>query len=294
MVNMQCLDLGEYATDEALYLLYGYMPLLHTLLLAHNYGVTDEGLADIGADTNRCLNLKLLDITRCNGSTYSGTLPLRRQLRHPEMVIRRQPKWMDGKYATPDGFLTCWADGTFEYARDFFNFGFVAMFFEWQQSHNLPSDTHPDMCPYGRRLQFVNDPPDWDAHRILTYTAGVACVPVLTAHDAPQSVVVAQSLRQLQPPFFAPARFNFASWPIGESRYFKTPQSPSGVERTFIAIGSSLNADVKLTRMKVTPIDQLMPPQQVVQEIEHFLALGQRPDTCLTIVLGKVHMEKWM
>jgi hypothetical protein len=107
MVNMQCLDLGEYATDEALSLLHGYMALLHTLLVAHNYGVSNEGLADIGADTNRFLNLKLLDITLCNASIYSGTLLLRRQLRHPELVIRRQPEWMDGKYATPDGFLTC-------------------------------------------------------------------------------------------------------------------------------------------------------------------------------------------
>jgi hypothetical protein len=115
MVNIQFLDLGEYATDEALSLLHGYMPLLHTLLVAHNYGVSNAGLADIGADTNRCLNLKLLDITLCNASNYSGTLLLRRQLRHPELVIRRQPEWMDGKYATPDGFLTCWADGSFEY-----------------------------------------------------------------------------------------------------------------------------------------------------------------------------------
>jgi hypothetical protein len=127
------------------------------------------------------------------------------------------------------------------------------MFWEWQQSHNLSFHIHPELCPYGRRLQFVNDAPDWDAHRIITHTAGIACAPVLAAHNEPGSVVVAQSLRKLEPPFFAPALLNIAFWPIGESRYFKTPRPASDGESAFIAIGSSLSADMKLTRMKVVP-----------------------------------------
>jgi hypothetical protein len=70
------------------------------------------------------------------------------------------------------------------------------MFWEWKQSHDLSFHTHPELCSYGRRLQFVNNvAPDWDAHHIITHTAGIACAPVLAAHNEPRKVVVAQSLR---------------------------------------------------------------------------------------------------
>jgi hypothetical protein len=131
-------------------------------------------------DTARCRTLRYIDITECSSISFYATILLREKLLHPELIIRRIPKWMEGHYDTmfpDDGIHTYYADGTFLFNRSSSNCGYVCDLWKWPLQPQQPSspssstttanatttaDPSPQQCAdddhasYGECLRFIN------------------------------------------------------------------------------------------------------------------------------------------
>jgi hypothetical protein len=261
--------------------MHSFLPQLQTLSLVNSPHVTSVGIATLGTDANRCRNLQTLDITSCNNVRYGITLELRRQLQHANLVIRRQPVWMDGHFHTPyenDGVHTYWADGSFSFQRDDFNCGFVLQLWQWPSIPAVPISYE---C-YGNRLQFCKFFPGLRSEPFTRYRPGVSLVQeplendhslatdtmntgaanvdgarsnAITATGLPRTIVVFQSERDAPPPSAWPTPIPdcLSSAPVGETKRYD---------------------ELMVTRMAVTPFldtERCMPPIHLVQEIEAFL-----------------------
>jgi hypothetical protein len=277
MANLHSLDLSSHATNELLRSMHTYMPMLHTLSLVGSQGVTSAGVDTLGSDPNRCRQLQVLDITLCTLIPYNVTLYLRRVLRHPNLVIRRIPQWMQGQYALPfkrepfetDGLNTYWADGTFSLSRKDCNCGFIQDLWDLGSECGQPDEK---LRSYGIRLRFVN------GQQVLSvpldaYTPGVTVVPVQESHGIKhqRSIVVVQPLCQVDPLPPSIKLFKSHFWLlVGESQYFQCRQLKTRAWYVQAVEASNINAMV--TRIAQTGLEQPMPPTLVVRQIEDFLA----------------------
>jgi hypothetical protein len=274
MANLHYLDLSCHATDELLLSMHTCMPMLQTLSLVASSGVTNAGVETLGSDPNRCRQLQVLDITLCTRISYRTTLVLRRALFHPKLVIRRIPKWMEGHFETPfenDGMHTYWADGSFSFDRTHCDCGYIRSLWDWGSDYNEPG---AKVRWYGNGLLFVNGHPDLTIP-LQEYTPGVTLVPVSEPHcmnEPPTSIVVAQSLRQMEPPCPSSELYcSISRLPMGKSKYFQWESTLEPRPR-YIETERS-NATVMVTRMARTCLEQLMPPAHIVQQIQNCLGV---------------------
>jgi hypothetical protein len=267
MMNLHYLNLGSHATDELLVAMHSCMPMLQILSMVGS-GVTGAGFITFGSDPSRCRRLELLDITLCTRVSYSVTLVLRRVLLHPKLVIRRIPRWMEGHFETPfenDGIHTYWADSTFSFDRKHCNCGWVEDLWDWR-AHNEPD---AKVRWHGNRLRFVTGHPDLNVALYL-YTPGVTLIPVSDDrhgfNEQPNTIVVAQSHRQMEPPHPSSDLYHSNSvLPMGESKYFHCDMLEPRVKYVET---ERHNANVMVTCMARKNLEQLMPPACIVQQIE--------------------------
>jgi hypothetical protein len=122
--SLQILNLEVYGTDEFLVIMaeQDLFQNLQCISMVRSHQVTDKGLLYLSMGEQRSKTLREIDITFCRNTTYSGTFPLRDRLTNLEL-IRRQPKWLDGRFHTPFGdgpagsaveVHTYWPDGKFK------------------------------------------------------------------------------------------------------------------------------------------------------------------------------------
>lgn len=286
LLRLVRLDVGEFGCDAMMEAMEAHLPLLRDLLLVGSTRLTDRGVEGIAASALRCQGLRYVDLTNCARTTYYATLRLRRALRYPAAVIRRQPVWMDGHFATPfadDGAHTYYADGSFAFARHESNVGYVCEQWRWNAA------LHPEHC--ASLLQYANHvPPDsWPAWSTVFYRPGVsllrcpddscsAAPSASGASDGVRSVLVAQALKGTFPPASWPKAEHASTLPVGVSAFFDQED------------GTRLSDDeprtdrtVMVTRMLVRPLappdapsdrhggrSYLMPPATVVDQIQAF------------------------
>lgn len=250
------LDLQEYASDVFLQATEEYLPSLERLLCVGSQDVTDIALRTLKPRYKP--RLRYLDITFCQNTTYQATLGLRRDF--SGITIRRQPKWMDGHFQTPfanDGLHTYWCDGSFSFVRDSLK-GYVMKVrrFESDNSHHVYT-----------KLQMSNfqSPPRWADWTRYVYRPGVSLLhdpqSPIDDDDQERTVLVAQAQRGIRAPRHWPKVEHFGVLPIGVSVYFDRRGQQVSEE----------NSDVMVTRMRVLPLESLMPPEDVVAANEHFL-----------------------
>lgn len=269
------LDLGKLVTNEVIQSLHARMPLLRDLLLVGSCGVSS--ILSLGRNSYWRRHLRLLDITLCNSVHYRQTLFLRDVL-HADLVIRRQPKWMDGNYVTPfknDGIHTYWADGSFSFQRSDKNCGYVRDL--WLED----SSTHR----YGKTFQFTY------VHRYLPTVSVQPTLPQLDMSSASteaseasvatgastkkmvRTVLVTQCFDGSHPPSDFPKPEQGQHFPIGVTQYFRREEDGLPVFEESATHHQEARADhVIVTRMEVTPLVQDMPPHLVVNQIDKFCA----------------------
>ena len=126
--NVRVLHLSNFATDKILFTLQNQLPNLQELYMNGSGGgesSSDGDLTDFGLlslmmtenpshsptigfvidrirtahlDVARCRNLRYIDVTECSGTSYYATIILRNKLQHPDLIIRRIPKWIEGHF----------------------------------------------------------------------------------------------------------------------------------------------------------------------------------------------------
>lgn len=251
LVHLQRLDLQQYCTDEFLSLLEQHetlLPKLIDLRLVGSIGVSDTGLEAL---SHACPSLTYLDITFCRNTTYAGTFCLR-DLGN-KMAIRRQPAWMDGKFQTPfdnDGLHTYWCDGTFQFQRESQSSGFVC-----------DLEAHEDSCHVGDKLQYNNfiPPRGWPEWSRFCYRPGVSLLKLSELHQGQRQVLVGQRLYGLKPPKDLPTLDQLQFLEVGASVYF-------GRNGDLLQEDHSIgDRYTMLSRMTILPLDELMPPDDLVQ-----------------------------
>lgn len=268
--SLQILNLGVYGTDEFLISMaeQDLFENLQCISMVRSHQVTDEGLLYLSMGEQRSKTLREIDITFCRNTTYGGTFPLRDRLTNLKL-IRRQPKWLDGRFHTPFAddptgsneveVHTYWPDGTFEFNRDAQSSGFVCDLQEWEESENHLAD----------KLQYNNfvPPLGWPDWTRFCYRPGVSLFrledDVSPDGEAVRSVLVSQRLMGLRPPrdieLLERAK---AIVPVGKSRYF---------DRRGEILPEDASQEEKLTmisRMRLYPLLEsqgMMPPRDLVQ-----------------------------
>ena len=265
--HILCLDLGRHATDSILGRIASQLPVLQELSMVESLDVYDSGLATLGHSDTRRQHLRSIDITFCTNITYETTLQLRLRLLHPDVVIRRQPVWMDGHFETPfenDGLHTYWADGSFSFQRAEASCGFIRCLRKWDAAN-------PDHI--GDRLQFANfqPPATWPPWAGVFYRPGVSLLR-LPYEDETESrtVLVAQAMKGIYPPALWPKR-EHGSLPIGVTKFFDHDGTMLSLEDEADAIGTK---EFMVTRMRVRPLECLMPPKHIVDQNQTFLDIN--------------------
>mmetsp|Transcript_11033 Transcript_11033/g.18302 ORF Transcript_11033/g.18302 Transcript_11033/m.18302 type:complete len:356 (+) Transcript_11033:141-1208(+) len=260
--NLLELDLREYATDGLLTSLGGdesTLPRLARLHMVSSMGITDGGLHCLSA--NRTRRLELIDITYCSQTTYGGAFPLRDA--YPGVVIRRQPSWMDGRFVTPfdnDGIHTYWCDGSFLFDRDQQSCGHICTLNQW-------SSSNPNHV--GDKLQYTNfvPPPGWPDWSRFCYRPGVSLLRLEGDNEEDETerhILVGQRLYGMRPPEQYPKEEHKDLIPMAASRYFSRDGKLLGDEHAIEL------RHVMVSRMKVLPLLQLMPPADVVERNRDF------------------------
>mmetsp|Transcript_29303 Transcript_29303/g.93927 ORF Transcript_29303/g.93927 Transcript_29303/m.93927 type:complete len:280 (+) Transcript_29303:680-1519(+) len=242
------------------------VPNLKRLCMAGSQLLTDAGLFELGESSERRRDtLEYIDITFCNGTTYGATLPLRRLFSN-NLVIRRQPAWLDGQFRTPFGegeVHTYWADGTFSFTRPHESTGYVR---HLRREGNVLCDS----------LQYIDfdAPPFWPAWVKYCYRPGVALqrVPSDGADDGlnagEHSVLVGQLLIGLLPPMGLPSPP--PALEVGGQAYFDVEGNPVAPAPD----DGIPSAHLMVSRMPVMPPSEghLMPPLELIERIEAFEA----------------------
>eukprot|EP00927_Polykrikos_kofoidii_P081097 TRINITY_DN78253_c0_g1_i1.p1 TRINITY_DN78253_c0_g1~~TRINITY_DN78253_c0_g1_i1.p1 ORF type:complete len:396 (-),score=49.02 TRINITY_DN78253_c0_g1_i1:36-1223(-) len=280
--NLCILELLGNADDFFLQRLNGLLPALRTLNCARSESLTDAGVFSLAADAVSRSALRHVDFTFCQNTTYGATIKLRRALPSLEL-IRRQPAWLDAHFLTPfggDGASsvekhTYYADGAFNFSRREQSRGYVRFFRESDEGFLFDSLQYSN---FGG----VTGSPAWGQLGEFVYRPGVALRPVgdLQAFcdtsasgldlQAPveRNVLVAQALSGLRvPPTWPPV--NDDDVPLGQSVFLLRDGTrlPTGIQ---LEEASAREAVSMVSRMELRPLDTLMPPAFLVDEIEAF------------------------
>jgi hypothetical protein len=254
------LNMTSFATDH---LLLQMKSPLTRLIMVGSIGITNGGLSRWCGDQNPSRptdTLQYIDLTYCSKTTYAGTFPLRNAF--PGLIIRRQPEWMDGHFVTPfdnDGLHTYWCDGTFQFEREQQSCGHVTELF--QQDENCPDHV-------GDKLQYTNFvPPDgWPDWSRYCYRPGVSLFKLDYREGEERSIMVGQCLYGIRPPRDYPKPEHVHVVPLHASRYFdrdgKLLEEGHPIEQRHVMV----------SRMKVLPLEDLMPPARVVEQNWEFLS----------------------
>jgi hypothetical protein len=251
------IDMSSYATDEII------MQLPSTISRVKMVGsksVTDSGLHAWCHNDNPCRPsfLEYIDLTFCSGTSYAGTFTLREA--YPAIIIRRQPEWMDGHFVTPfdnDGLHTYWCDGSFQFEREQQSCGHVSELFLYPGSNG----DH-----VGDKLQYTNfiPPEGWPEWSRFCYRPGVSLLRI-DNDGSEKNVLVGQCLFGIRPPEDYPKKEHFHLVPLHSSRYF---------DRNGKLLGEGHDTGeryVMVSRMKVLPLEQVMPPSHVVEQNKVYL-----------------------
>jgi hypothetical protein len=247
--RLQRLDTGEWATGELLQIIgrNELLPELRHLSMVGSVGVDDEGLRAIAQGEARRENLRSIDITFCQNTSYQVTLWLRENL--PNLsLIRRQPEWMDGRFETPfenDGIHTYYADGSFSYERQEWSKGWIVRVQPWEISKP---------CHVSTKLQFSKTGPllGLPTHFEYIYRPGVSLLR-LPPEDDTRTVLVAQCMNGILPP---------RNYPKEEHKTL--PVGVSHVEND-----SNGGQQIMITRLRIYPFtenESCMPPAGLVEE----------------------------
>ena len=272
--NLHTLDLSFYCTDWLLERISaeGLLPKLKHIGMRRSPEVTDQGLRHLSMHGGR--GIETVDITFCAGTTYAGTFCLRDCLRDSLRLLRRQPAWLDGKFHTPfrDGageegegeVHTYYADGSFSFNRARQSRGFVSALSDWD-------DDDDDGRYLAVKLQYSNfDPlPGWAAWSAYSYRPGVCLLRLpddfLEGGESVRSVLVGQDLRNLRPHNIRHVMDTeqMASMATGTTAHF-TKDPDGAYERC--EHDQPPDDGIMVTRMRVYPLDSLMPPEEIVKE----------------------------
>ena len=175
--NVRVLHLSNFATDKILFTLQNQLPNLQELYMNGSGGgesSSDGDLTDFGLlslmmtenpshsptigfvidrirtahlDVARCRNLRYIDVTECSGTSYYATIILRNKLQHPDLIIRRIPKWIEGHFLRnqKNGIFTTsstfYADGSFLHDKESSNCGYICDLWKWPSQQTFPSFT---------------------------------------------------------------------------------------------------------------------------------------------------------
>jgi hypothetical protein len=269
LTNLLVLDFGPYITNTILLAMRFHLPNLQELhMVGSNPAfLTDQGFLSLGLqDRARCLNLRYVDITGCDSISYYATILLRKRLLHPDLIIRRQPAWMDGHFQTPyqqDGIHTYYADGSFLYDRTELNCGYVCDLWQWPSSTTSEATTlhNPialDQESYGNSLYFINfkKPGQWPQWTVDFMYPGVSLLPYRhdrLEKDGSRTIIVVQCLHGLLPPDVPTNNLNYQrkELPIGISQYYDVHGKPiPSLEQEVVP----QHAHQRVTRMRVYPL----------------------------------------
>lgn len=249
LIHLQRLDLQHFCTDEFLHVLakHELLPNLKELLIVGSMGVSNKGLESIA---QALPSLNYLDITFCRNTTYAGTFCLRK--RGSEIIIRRQPTWMDGRFQTNfdnDGLHTYWCDGSFQFERDTQSCGFVCDL----------EGIDGDRFHVSKKLQYNNftPPVTWGNWTRFFNRPGVSLLNLPNRFDGTHQILVGQSMFGLKPPTEILLLQQALSVNDG-STYFGPNDEPL-LDDQDIRYRYTM-----VSRMTVLPLDKLMPPDDVV------------------------------
>jgi len=271
---LRVLEVWQLASDEFLRNLTGALPNLTVLRCMKSPQVSDEGLGGLLADRHFRRALKELDLTQCRNTSYGITIRLRRML--PSLqLIRRQPAHLDGQFVTPFGGAveethTYYADGSFDFSRHEQSRGYVRFFEERQctTSDGLQDTFLTDSLQY---CNFDGVDMGWPDFAKFLYRPGVAVregnVACATGNSV-KSVLVAQNVRGMFAPDVWPP-IPDEEVPIGE-RFFLNEADERLSPDIRMDEALSHGASTMLSRMEVRHLQTLMPPDELVDEIEAF------------------------
>lgn len=265
-ISVHTLELSRHCSDWFLRLMaeQQLFPLLRHIGMKRSSGVTNQGLNWLSQHTGN--GIESIDITFCENTSFSGTFPLRDRLGNSLRVLRRQPKWLDGKFHTPfseDSDIveahTYFADGTFSFTRENQSRGFVMELSEWDGSDDYLAD----------KLQYTNFEPllGWPTWTVYSYRPGV-CLLKLPDHknengEVVRTVLVGQNLRGLRPPKIRTIMMEIAAdLPVGTSTYFRKEEDGEIVR----VEARPASGGIMVSKMRVFPLDSLMPPDDLVQD----------------------------
>lgn len=307
--NLLELDLGAHCTDDFLFSLAATspsgaaavgvtaencpLPNLRSISMVSSGGVTDQGLIALSqGGSARSQNLQYVNLTFCHKTTYQGTFCLRDSLTNLK-VIRRQPEWVDGRYETPfedDGLHTYYADGTFEFERSNQSRGFVVEIEQWSNA------SYNSQYFLRDKLQYSNfeAPPRWPDWAKYCYRPGVSLLRINNddiddagnTGNEKNDVLVAQTLRGIKPP---------PNYPRPEHvQILRKPKTTCHFDRDGNLLLPDEGGDdhdrghdgedhqqqqqrdsrrhFMVSRMRVFPLQTLMPPADVVEQNREFCA----------------------
>jgi hypothetical protein len=269
----------------------GLFPNLQSLRMRSCTGVSDVGLEALSRSVCAA-SLRTIDITFCCQTTYKGTFSLRERDRLPNLEwIRRQPEWLDGQFDTPfvedsgeSEVHVYYADGSFSFSRASQSNGFVLQLYQWGEQF------------LGDKLQYNNFPvPDgWPSWTRLSYRPGVCLLRLdrtylthgaqgptttTTTNTNTNAILVGQYTRGLRPPQNQRLMERAKDIvPLGEFRYFD-PVTFEMVERDE-AGAAGTRGSVMISKMRVRPLTQLMPPPELLQ-------------ACRTTCAQCAELERW-
>ncbi|CAB9524200.1 expressed unknown protein [Seminavis robusta] len=271
--NLRVLDLPSLATDELLgsLTISGGLPRLSVIRMRRSLGVTDRGLEYLTRNTTD-RTLEEIDITFCQNTTYQGTFVLRDKL--PQLkLLRRQPEWLDGQFHTPiaptdDGsqveIHTFWPDGTFSFNRATQSKGFVL---DWNEQRK--GDQQPTIVTLRHQYNNFVPPPGWNPASVddifrFAYRPGMCLLQLPSAPGCDERLVLlATPLRRLKAPTCMERVSRVAGQiPEGSSRY---------VDPCTLKVHMELDMErwehwLLVSKMKVYPLQDLMPPAELVEE----------------------------
>ena len=253
-------------------------PQLRKLSMVRSLQVTDQGLEHVAFSLR---SLEEIDLTYCRNTTYAGTFVLRDELPFLKL-LRRQPKWLDGRFHTPfqnnndddnknmgssSEIHTYWPDGSFSFNRSSQSNGFVCDWVEY--------DSEGGLCYVGDKLQY-NDfsvPIGWSEATKFSYRPGV-CLLRLEYDDADDDdccVLVGQRVRGVRRPdqgHYELMKQARSMVPTGETRYF------DGDSGALLEGGSNERAHrrqretIMVSKMKLVPFrdtESKLPPKELVE-----------------------------
>lgn len=322
LVGLRSLDIGHLGNNEFLRLLSSgsgqddgehLLPNLEILSMVDSNMVTDVGILALGQKTSgangkRRSNLCVLDITFCPHVSYGGVLKLRKLLPKP-LLVRRQPKWLDGHFETPFSgrqaieVHTYYPDGSFSFGRNDQSAGYVTSLFRWSDA-DANNNGNCNEHHLGDKLQYIdfraNSWPNWTR---FAYRPGVSLlhVPDVVVEDEAngqesviRSVLVAQNRKGYRPPAGFPKMEHIDKVPLGESRFFAEDGSilPSDTEDDSIQV-------VMVSRMKVRPLlqNEMVPPPELTDCIGAFVSemesteIPENGEEVVHTILGGLGLE---